>query len=691
MPTISKEQFLQIADHLAYQYEKLIELETKQTKVSTNAKWSSIENYQPNIFPIFTDDDVIFLRLKNPELYREGLNLKCFTYEEVNQKATTYKVGNVIYVRYKTGPSGEILTTANQLRDHLRYFDIFDILEPERFLSGNAVEVDFNIYDPLTDGYFDLEMKVPGLLGNLYTVEFSAEGIADSSLTHTITGRDIKFILGKNSSNEISTSIGELDDYIKSDRELDSLLTIILKGFVMSQVPVRSKANFKGGTNNDYVSTIVSEPPGESSHKADSDVVLMTTIAQQADLGLKATNYSKSIGHLEAIQSALDLHMSRTGATSVQQYLIDNDLRVHENYSIVQGQRTSFNLDAITVFKKESKEIALFQAIEEGDYTLISSSPIGTGSGKHTSTNYAASILEACYIPHLVSGEYAYGASEDNNALTIKAIPGRFGRYISVEIVEGDANPLSSSVTEQGDGTWIIEITLTKPSSTVTTTAEQLMDYINENLTDYFTAEAASEDLSGICTTADFTFSNSAAGPLKNVTAIFDITAIKEDGDPETCTNILFTEDDPISARKIIASTAHVHIPGVGMLYSKLPGDLGNNQIVRLLDPEAPDSELTYTVNGEIVINLATDGSSQITTTLKQLTDMIKSSKDLSSRIFLSSSNDETLVIPQEELILVEGTVPSRYLSVETVTPVLVNLQYDCVKIFTKVERPLRE
>ena len=124
----------------------------------------------------------------------------------------------------------------------------------------------------------------------------------------------------------------------------------------------------------------------------------------------------------------------------------------------------------------------------------------------------------------------------------------------------------------------------------------------------------------------------------------------------------------PYKARKIFPGTNVTAL----VLMAREAGSEGNDITIDLLDPGTADAELDVRVFGkQIVVSLATDGSSQITTTSAELKDALEGTKEVNELIEIIVPGPISGVVDADSGQLAEGsgdevfTVQARYVGSE--------------------------
>jgi hypothetical protein len=183
--------------------------------------------------------------------------------------------------------------------------------------------------------------------------------------------------------------------------QITDRLSAIYDLLLSLQVTVATATDLPPTGNGPFTYAVTADPPASSFDGADPDVALLTLPAMQADAAVSAAAIAKNIGEFENLQAALITHFQRMGQVFLLDgYLTANDIRVHQNYSILEAARTGNSLSAANVFRPDIITLATVD-FTGGPLSAILTPGInlGTGSGTHSSSNCAAQQLRAIITP----------------------------------------------------------------------------------------------------------------------------------------------------------------------------------------------------------------------------------------------------------------------------------------------------
>lgn len=704
MGIISNTQFLRMADRLAAQYEVLLDAQIAGSlpenaaflQVGIPIKASLVLDVDSNA----TLDTAIIA--KTTGVWGNSVVIKLINPSAASQSLIPQVFGNNINIYLATNSGGAITTTWVEVFTLLTTFPaivaLIDVVRYRTF-TGTAAARTWTLAGGLGGGVFTIYARDLGEDGNDLTLTLVDPGGASKALSLAVTGNDLVVNLATNSSSVLTTTATLLKAAIEANYQTDQLYQIVLFENGDLALSVLAITNFSGAKNGPYASLVLEEVSGTD--HADPDVARMIQAAQDADDGFTARAMVKGGGTLENLLAALNSHLSRTGATSLQKYLTDSAIRVHENFSIVEGNRSGTNLNAVNVFKKVPVQVARFDLSGAPLNAILTPGIVlGQGSGIHSSTNYAAQQMQLVLSPAAVAAYLLVDPTGTNNALTWTAKhPGRDGNKLTITYT--DPGTPSQSLSASVANTWDITINLATNSSSVITTTSALIKALalsNAAVAALVTAVSPVGDTGvGVVTARSTT--NLANGLGLRLEAALSMTLTLKDstGANKLVSDLLWDvnvwpEATQMVARRGSFTTVLVTAVNDQIRYlAKNSGVSGNSITLTYVNPGTASQPLGISVTGsDITVNLATNSSSVVNSTATQIKSAIESNSAANALVYATLlGNGSGTAAAFTETSLAGGEDPDRYFEVINATVDTGGTVGDIVLVQQIVEREI--
>jgi hypothetical protein len=709
MATIVPELFLRLADRISAQYELLLNFETSANLVENQASLSVGTLTKSRLYLDFTgSNNEVLLRAKEFGPAGNDISIELRDPNANNQSLTPLIFGKEIIILLATGSGGAITTTLSEvltlLQTYKPYYDLIEVVETAA-TTGLVQEIaKTNLASGLGTNVFTIKARQYGKEGNDLSLTLVDPSAINQSLSITVTDdKHLSVSLATNGSGTITTTAAQLKAAVEANYQTNSLFQITLHDGVGSGVlTALPKTNLSGALNGPYASTVLSKIPGDLSQNADPDVAQMITQAQAADQGLTATSLLKGVQVLENLLGALGTHFSRTGLQSIQNYLTEEELLVHENFSLVNSARVGQTLLAVNVFKKSSVLVATAELDSDPPNPVLTPGTIlGIGSGSHSNTNYAAQKLELEIIPATTKASLIVDPTGTQNSLKFTAKnAGIEGNNIKIKYTNPAAINQSLTVTLTVNDTGRhIDISLaTNGSGTITTTAAQLKAAVEANTSTnalVLIENVSGDDGSGVVTAMAEAPLQGGYGPNLANSLVLSVTLRDKTNASKTVSDVRFDVGTLPNTRILLAKRAKFTTTLVTNANDQITftakelGDSGNSITVCYLNPNGNNQPLSVSVTGKaITVSLATNGSGTITSTATLIKQAISANTSASALVWADLVGDGSGVVNAfAATALTGGEDPDYYFEVTSVTRTSGGVDGDIIKFHSVVER----
>jgi hypothetical protein len=242
-----------------------------------------------------------------------------------------------------------------------------------------------------------------GTFGNKYTIQINA-ATSSSQLDADLNGPDLTVDLATGTTvadlaTEIASMQGSSDIFQYSTVANFVVLSNNPTAIVSPTSPPDTPIPFSGGGNGVVTEILLTPPPGSTSGTADPDVVQMVPAAQALDTGITAQTIYAGVNVIDQFMAALGNHFTRVGfAGGLQGFLTANNILVHKNFSTINTSRTQATFLAENVFRPDIIVLATLQ-MTGGSMTFVAGTPLGTGTGNQSETNFGPQQLVAIIEP----------------------------------------------------------------------------------------------------------------------------------------------------------------------------------------------------------------------------------------------------------------------------------------------------
>jgi len=685
MPTISTEQFLKIADRLSAQYELLIQVEELGNLPETKA---TLRMGTPTKADLFLDpagtDNIIFLEAVTPGAPGNLITIELIDPSAMDIPLTPSVFGNDMKITLQTDGGSSIVTIAQEMIDLVATFPLFNALVTVApgvpLTTGLVAAVGPTALTGGTgDEVLDFSATLPGSQGNDLTVEFLDPEVVDSPLTLTLVGTDLIVSLETDDGGILISTAAEIETAIKASFEVSEQFEVDLFGDGTGVVSAIPQSSLSGAFHGPFINSVLQEPPGAGDCTADPDVASQLSVpALNLDQGLTAANFAINIGVIQNFMAALSAHFGATGVVGLTNgFLSTNGIRVHENYSILEGQRTGVNLNAENVFLPDVIVIGTIDITSVPSAVVTPGTPLGTGSGTQSSTNYSAATMEVTLTPSFETAALVMDpGGSDDRVLFTAANPGSFGNTITVEYKDPASDPAPLSVLVVGE---VITITLeTNGVGTILTTADALITFLTGNapveaLVTFVKADTLGTGLLIVIAATPLV---GGTGPLLEADLDMTISLIDFANLPALVLDVRWDagtapgDKQPLALRADITTIAITDVDYQIRLVARVGGADGDNISLELVDPAGPTSPLSVTVTDQkISVSLETSGASALISTATEVRDAILEDSDAFALVFVDLPGTGAGVMGAEtETNLDGGLAPKRYLSVTSAT-----------------------
>jgi hypothetical protein len=271
-----------------------------------------------------------------------------------------------------------------------------------------------------------------GTFGNKYTLTIIQPTTPNAQLDADLNGPDLVISLATDSSGSPDTTVSEMATALSAMQGSSDIFqySTVANFVVLSQNPDEivsateppdTPVPFSGGGNGVVTEILLTPPPGSTSGTADPDVVQMVPAAQMLDTGITALSIYAGVNVIDQFMAALANHFIRVGqAGGIQGFMTANSILVHKNFSTINTNRTQAPFLASSVFRPDVILLATLK-MTGGGITFVGGTPLGTGSGTQSETNFGPQQLVAILEP--VSGTLAVDVTFNLSLLGDDGLP----------------------------------------------------------------------------------------------------------------------------------------------------------------------------------------------------------------------------------------------------------------------------
>lgn len=410
MPVISVDQFLAITDRISAIYALFLKVDQTVNSSVPDGYYQEGASYPARLQVDLTGTGTnVVLTAKE-----SGANSNLLSFQMIDPGVTSSplsstSVGTNLGVSLQTDENGNIISTPEDiilLIENDATFSEITVTFPVGNVSGIAIPFPRMSFKggvgtsptQAAPVYTIMTLR-GGTFGNKYTVQINPAS-SGSKLDADLNGPDLTIDLATGTTvadlaAEISSMQGSTDIFQYSTVANFVVLSNNPTAPVVATQPPDTPIPFSGGGNGLISNILLTPPSGSTSGTADPDVVLMVPAAQALDAGITAATIYAGVGVIDQFMAALQGHFTRVGyAGGIQGFMVDNSILVHKNFSLINTSRTQAPFLAESVFRPDIIVLASFQ-ITGGSLTFKAGTPLGSGTGNQSETNYGPQKLVA--------------------------------------------------------------------------------------------------------------------------------------------------------------------------------------------------------------------------------------------------------------------------------------------------------
>jgi hypothetical protein len=409
MPAISVDQFTAIVDRIAAIYGLFLTVDQQVNSALPTGYYQDGSSYPARLQVDLTGTGTdIVLTAKNSG---ENGNLFSFAMTNpgvANSSLSSTSVSTNLGISLKTDANSNIISTPEDiivLLENNTDFSAVQVTFPVGNVSGLVVPFPRASFQggvgtgpALTPPNYTIMTLRGGTFGNKYTVTIN-EAIPGSTLVDVdLNGPDLVVDLAAappTTVADLATAIAAMQgssDIFQYSTVANFVVFSQDPSYVVTPVP---QTQFSGGGNGLITNILLTPPAGSTSGTADPDVVKMVPAAQMLDTGITAQALYSGVSVIDQFMAALTNHFTLVGqAGGLQGFLTDNNILVHKNFSTINTSRVGNTFFAANVFRPDVIVLASL-AFSGSGLTFTAGTPLGTGSGTQSETNFGPQKLVA--------------------------------------------------------------------------------------------------------------------------------------------------------------------------------------------------------------------------------------------------------------------------------------------------------
>jgi hypothetical protein len=296
---------------------------------------------------------------------------------------------------------------------------------------------------------------VPGSDANNYTISYVDPAAINQSLTLSKSGYSIVISLATNGSGTITSTANSILAAVNASSLIAPVVTASLDTTAdvgntgSGVVTAMSAASLSGGLHGLY-GYIIQYPQ-------DQDLTIpMAFAGQNMDTYLTASQIVQDSIIWSNLISALRAHLTAQGQSDlIDGFLVDNSIRVHENFDTLHYLTQNFHLLAVNVFKGTTGDVAVITLGDTGTASL-NLNPVGA------------------------KAKVTIDPTGADNALTFTAATAGVGGN-SINVTYRDPGTISATLSVDVQGYDIVVNLATNGSGVITTTAANIATAIAAN------------------------------------------------------------------------------------------------------------------------------------------------------------------------------------------------------------------
>ena len=421
MPVISADQFIAIADRIAAIYGLFLKVDQQVNSSVPDGYYQDGASYPARLQVDFTGTGTNVVLVSKTS--GESSNLFSFQMIDpgaINSPLSSISVSTNLGVSLQTDANGNIVSTPEDvisLMENSTDFSDITVTFPVGNVGGLTVPFPrTSFHGGVGTGpaqappVYTIMTLRGGTFGNKYTITINQPTTPSAPLDASLNGPDLTIDLATDSSGAPATTVSDMATEIAAMQGSSDIFqySTVANFVVLSQnptaivsatLPPGISIPFSGGGNGIVTAILLTPPSGSTSGTADPDVVQMVPAAQALDTGITALSIYAGVNVIDQFLAALANHFTQTGtAGGLQGFLSSNNILVHKNFSTINTSRTQAPLFAANVFRPDIVVLATLQMTGSG-LNFVVGTPLGTGSGTQSETNFGPQPLVAILEP----------------------------------------------------------------------------------------------------------------------------------------------------------------------------------------------------------------------------------------------------------------------------------------------------
>jgi hypothetical protein len=417
MPAISVDQFTAIADRISAIYDLFLKVDQQVNSSPPDGYYQDGASYPARLQVDLTGTGTnIVLMAKT-----SGVTGNLFSFVMVNPGSassplSSISVGTNLGISLQTDANSNIVSTPEDiinLMDTNTDFSAITVTFPVGNVAGLVIPFSrmsfkggVGTQTSQTPPNYTIMTLRGGTFGNKYTVMINDPVVSGSELDASLNGPDLVIDLAGDPGVP-TTTVADLATAIAAMQGSSDIFqySTVANFVVFSQDPAYlvtpvPQTQFSGGGNGPITDILLTPPAGSTSGTADPDVVQMVPAAQALDTGITAKSLYAGVNVIDQFMAALANHFTRVGqAGGLQGFLTSNGVMVHKNFSTINTSRTQATFLAESVFRPDIVVLAILQMTGSGGLTFVAGTPLGSGSGTQSETNFGPQKLVAVLEP----------------------------------------------------------------------------------------------------------------------------------------------------------------------------------------------------------------------------------------------------------------------------------------------------
>lgn len=408
MPVISTDQFIAIADRIAAIYDLFLKVDQQVNSSPPAGYYEDGASYPARLQVDLTGTGTnIILMAKNSGTTGNLFSFAMTNPGVPNSPLSSNSVSTNLGISLKTDANSNVISTPEDvivLMETSSDFSAVEVTFPVGNVGGLVIPFPRTSFEggvgtsttPTIPNYTIMTLR-GGTFGNKYTITINA-ATAGSTLDVDLNGPDLVVDLAESPPTtvaDLAAAIAAMQgstDIFQYSTAANFVVFTQDPTYIVTPIP---QTQFSGGGNGPVTDILLTPPAGSSSGTADPDVVKMVPAAQMLDTGITALNIYAGLNVIDQFLAALQNHFTLTGvAGGLQGFLSLNNILVHKNFSTINTNRVGNTIFAANVFRPDVIVLATLQMTGSG-ITFVAGTPLGTGSGAQSETNFGPQKLVA--------------------------------------------------------------------------------------------------------------------------------------------------------------------------------------------------------------------------------------------------------------------------------------------------------